>query len=78
MSVHPTYQKMFFESDLPRERRIDQPVDPRAIQRLTQVPEFNRAYEPNGMEPEEFITYGVTQRTLTQFFESGWSRLRRM
>jgi len=27
------------------------------------------------MQPEEFITYGVTQRTLTQFVESGWKLL---
>jgi len=25
------------------------------------------------MEPAEFITYGATQRTLSQFIESGWA-----
>ena len=27
------------------------------------------------MKPEEFITYGVTQKTLAQFYESGWKLL---
>jgi hypothetical protein len=36
------------------------------------MPEFRRAFEPDGMRPEEFISYGVTQRTLAQFAEVGW------
>ena len=36
------------------------------------MPEFVKAYEPDGMKPKEFVTYGVTQRTLCQFVESGW------
>jgi transaldolase len=39
------------------------------------IPEFLRAYEPEGMTPEEFITFGATQKTLTQFYHSGWSLL---
>ncbi|MFC1760552.1 hypothetical protein ACFL6U_00550 [Planctomycetota bacterium] len=40
-----------------------------------QVPEFVKAYDPDGMQPYDFINYGVTQRTLTQFQESGWKLL---
>jgi len=75
MSVHPKYQQVFFDSQLPREQLINKPIDPQVVDRLCQVPEFVRAYEPEGMLPEEFITYGVTQRTLSQFIEAGWSRL---
>jgi transaldolase len=39
------------------------------------MPDFTRAYEPEGMRPEEFITYGVTQRTLAQFYDSAWAML---
>jgi len=39
------------------------------------LPEFVRAYEPDGMSPEDFITYGVTQKTLAQFHEGGWKLL---
>jgi hypothetical protein len=27
------------------------------------------------MAPEDFITYGATQRTLTQFVEAGWKTI---
>ena len=75
MSVHPKIQQQFYASCLPRDNGIEKPIDPQVIDRLSKVPEFVRAFEPEGMAPEEFITYGVTQRTLSQFFETGWSRL---
>jgi transaldolase len=43
------------------------------IERLQSIPDFRRAYEPEGLKPEEFITYGATQRTLSQFVEAGWT-----
>ena len=75
MSIHPTYQEMFVTQDLPREPRIDAPVATDVIERLQQMPEFVRAYEPDGMAPAEFVSYGVTQRTLSQFCENGWKLL---
>ena len=72
MSIHPTPQEWFVTQDLPREERIDRPVDPDALHRLRQMPEFVRAFEPEGMAPCEFIGFGPTQRTLTQFSEAGW------
>jgi hypothetical protein len=36
------------------------------------MPEFRRACEPDGMTPAEFITFGPTQRTLSQICEVGW------
>jgi len=42
------------------------------------MPEFVKAYVPEGMQPEEFITYGVVQRTLSQFTEIGWKSLQNM
>ena len=39
------------------------------------IPEFFRAYEPDGLKPEEFITYGVTQKTLSQFSSAGWAMI---
>ena len=73
MSIHPTPQQWFCGSEEhPREERIDMPVPQDVIERLSAMPEFVRAYEPDGMTPNEFITYGVTQRTLCQFAEVGW------
>ncbi len=75
MSIHPRYQVPLLEPGTPRQERIQVPLDGEAIQRLQTMPEFARAYEPDGMHPEEFISYGVTQRTLAQFVEAGWGML---
>lgn len=72
MSIAPAFQEIFVTQDLPREERIDIPVPEDAIERLRQMPEFVRAYEPDGMTPAEFMAFGATQRTLSQFCEVGW------
>ena len=46
-----------------------------AIDRLRIMPEFVRSYEPDGMAPEEFITYGAALKTLSQFDQVGWAML---
>jgi transaldolase len=75
MSIHPTYQEAFVTGEFPREARIHCPVPDDAIRRLRQLPDFVRAYEPDGMRPEEFSAFGLTQRTLSQFTEAGWKLL---
>ncbi len=74
-SVHPSIQEKVLAKELPRESGIDRPIGDDVIQRLSQVREFVRAYEPAGLEPAEFITYGATQRTISQFIETGWKGL---
>jgi transaldolase len=75
MSIAPPYQEMLLSSDLPQEERIDMDIAGDVIERLSTLPEFVKAYEPDGMKPEEFIAYGVTQKTLAQFYEGGWKLL---
>ncbi len=72
MSIHPSSQELFVAQDHPREERIDAPVPDDVIERLSAMPEFVRAYEPDGMTPNDFIGFGATQRTLCQFSEVGW------
>jgi transaldolase len=72
MSIHPACQPWFVDRDHPREERIDREIPNDVIERLSTMPEFLRAYEPDGMRPFEFITYGPTQRTICQFIEAGW------
>ena len=72
MSIAPAYQEIFVTQDLPREERIDVPVAPDVIERLSGMAEFVRSYEPDGMQPCEFMGFGATQRTLGQFVEVGW------
>ncbi|MCX6631822.1 MAG: hypothetical protein NTW28_29790 [Candidatus Solibacter sp.] len=75
MSIAPGPQEWFVNQDHPREERIASQVPADVIERLSTMPEFLKAYEPDGMTPGDFISYGVTQRTLCQFVESGWKLL---
>jgi transaldolase len=75
MSIHPAYQEAFLTNDFAREPRIDSAIAADVLGRLRELPEFVRAYEPDGMTPAEFIEYGLTQRTLSQFSEAGWKQL---
>jgi len=75
MSIFPSIQELLMAPEVPQEQRIAREIPADVIERLSRMPEFVRAYEPDGMKPPEFITYGVTQRTLSQFIESGWKRM---
>ena len=47
---------------------IEQPEPVRKIENLHKhFPDFNRAYEEDGMKVEEFVTFGSTRKTLRQF-----------
>lgn len=72
VSIAPAFQENFVTKELPREERIDKPISADVMERLCQMPEFVRAYEPDGMSPAEFVGFGATQRTLSQFVEAGW------
>jgi len=75
MSVPPRVQEELLRPDVARELHADQPVAPDITERLMAMPEFVRCYEPDGMAPEHFLTFGLTQRTLTQFDQAGWLRI---
>jgi transaldolase len=75
MSIAPAPQEWFVTGDFPREERIGTDVDPDVVRRLSSMPEFTKAYEPDGLAPADFIAYGATQRTLSQFVEVGWKLL---
>jgi transaldolase len=72
MSIAPAYQEVFASQDFPREERIHKPVSDDVVERLRRMPEFARSYEPKGMASSEFVAFGATQRTLSQFSEAGW------
>lgn len=74
-SIHPRVQKMILDADPAREERVELPVDKAALDRLLSLREFRRAYEPDGLKPDEYITFGVVQKLLSQFTETGWAPL---
>jgi transaldolase len=49
---------------------MDRPVDPEIIDELSnKFGDFRRAYDEEGMTPNEFDSFGPTRRTLRQFTE---------
>lgn len=74
MSINPKIQKLLLNINKPYTESIDKTVDSAVIERLLKIDEFARAYETDKMKPEEFITYGVVQKTLCQFVEN-WQRI---
>jgi transaldolase len=75
ISISPAFQEALRRRDVPKIERYEEPVDPALIDTMRTIPEFNRIYEPDGMAPEEFMAFGLTQRTLAQFTEAGWGRM---
>jgi transaldolase len=75
MSMIPAAQLWFVEEDHAREERIEKEIPADLIERLSIVPEFVKAYEPDGLKPCDFISYGAAQRTLCQYIELGWRLL---
>lgn len=74
-SLQARIQKMVIEADPPRVEHIDEEVPGDIIERLRRIPEFVRAYEEGGLSENDFVTFGVTQKTLSQFLWTGWAPL---
>jgi transaldolase len=72
MSISDGIQKSLGELYAPFDTHIGEEIPVTVIERLSRIREFRRAYEPDGMKPDEFITYGATQKTLSQFVDAGW------
>lgn len=74
MSIAPNMQKeLIMEKEFVP--HIDEEVDQKYIDELMKCPEFERAYCPEKLPVKDFITFGATQRTLSQFVEVGWNKI---
>ncbi len=71
LTMPHAWQVRFNASGIVPEPRMDIPVDPALIADLVaRIPDFSRAYEPDGMVAAEFEGYGATARTLRGFVKS--------
>ena len=71
MTIPAAWQKRFNASDIEVVERIANPVRPDIIEDLcTHIPDFRKAYEPDGLSIPEFDSYGATVRTLRTFIAS--------
>ena len=61
-------QKIQAASETAAADRMSVPVDPEIVDSLyAALPDFRRAYDPDGMSPQEFDGFGATRKTLRQF-----------
>lgn len=68
LTMPHAWQVRFNGSGIDPVSRIDVPVDPTLIDDLcARVPDFARAYAPDGLTPDEFTGFGAGARTLRSF-----------
>jgi transaldolase len=71
MTLPHAWQVRFNNSGIVPVARMDVPVDPALIDDLYErIPDFRRAYDPDGMTAAEFASYGASARTLRAFVKS--------
>jgi transaldolase len=71
LTIPYAWQRLFNESDIDVTARMDDPVPQHVVDELYQkFPDFRRAYDVDGMRPEDFDSYGATARTLRGFIAS--------
>jgi transaldolase len=71
MTLPYPWQVRFNRSGIAPVPRIEVPVDPALVADLyDRIPDFRRAYDPDGMTPDEFEAFGASARTLRTFVKS--------
>ena len=71
LTIPYDWQLKINASDIEVKERIHDPLDQVVIgEMLARIPDFRRAYEPDGMNVDEFESYGATVRTLRGFISS--------
>lgn len=74
-SLQPRVQRLAIAEDPERVCHSGEEIPEKVLQELYKLPEFVRAYEEGALKPEEFITFGVVQKTTSQFLWTGWAPL---
>jgi transaldolase len=71
ITLPSAWQKKFNASSVEVRERMDDPVDPAYVDELrARFPDFERAYEPDGLTVDEFDDFPPTIRTLRSFIAS--------
>jgi transaldolase len=71
MTLPYEWQLLFNGSDIEVKERMQNPVDPQIVETMyRKIPDFRKAYDPDGLTIEEFDDYGATARTLRSFISS--------
>jgi transaldolase len=71
LTIPYQWQRRFNASKVEVRPRFDEPVDPAIVAELYDlIPDFRRAYDEDGLAPDDFDGFGATVRTLRGFIAS--------
>jgi transaldolase len=70
LTIPYKWARLFNGADVEVRPRFDDPVPEHVLAELAKLPDFRRAYEPDGLSIDEFDSYGATVRTLRGFIAS--------
>lgn len=77
LTIPYAWQRRFNASAVDVRPRFSDPAPAAYVDELlARIPDFARAYEPDGLTVDEFDTYGATVRTLRGFIGSYWDLVR--
>lgn len=74
LTIPYAWQKKYNGSTVEVRAHMDEPIKEEHLKALLTLEEFRKAYEPDGMKPEEFEHYGAFLRTMNQFL-NGYDEL---
>ena len=67
MTIPSKWIKMFVNSDIKVENRMDNPVDAKFIEQLRKIPDFLKAHDADGMTVDEFDNLDQLEKLLCSF-----------
>lgn len=74
-SISPAMATELATTDLSFDERVERDVETGVLEQLKSIPDFVRAYEPDGIAPRDFASFGAAEFTLEQFAREGWAVL---
>lgn len=74
VTIPPSWQDKFNASGVEVRSRIDDEVPEWILAELQSLPDFSRAFDPEGMKVAEFRQFGACKKTLKQFLD-GYDKL---
>lgn len=69
LTIPYAWQRKYNGTDIAVTAHIDESVNEEQLKELMKLKEFRKAYEPDGLKPEEFEHYGAFLRTMNQFLD---------
>ncbi len=70
LTIAPSMQAAILEKGYTLRMSIGEPVPADLVSELRGGPDFRRAYEPDGMRPDEFASFGAFVKTQGQFIQN--------